>query len=141
MAAPFWSACFDTIRLWCRVASLPSIEFSQFWWEYPIVDAASTVYRSGIASNYYIGKRAADSSKLGETLSDEEESIVDKLAVCSQFVLTKIIDEIEQISADSSFDAAKIDCTIATESAVAVEEFFKTCSPEVALEANSTVHF
>ena len=52
MAAPFWSACFDTIRLWCRVASLPAIEFSRFWWEYPIVDAASTVYRSGIASNY-----------------------------------------------------------------------------------------
>ncbi len=45
----------------------------------------------------------------------------------------------EQISADSSFDAAKIDCTIATESAAAVEEFLKTCSPEVALEANSTV--
>ena len=87
----------------------------------------------------HIGKRAADSSKLGETLSDEEESIVNKLAARSQFVLTKIIDEIEQISADSAFDAAKIDCTIATEAAVAVEEFLKTCSPEVALEANSTV--
>jgi hypothetical protein len=54
-------------------------------------------------------------------------------------VLTKLIDEIEQVSAESRFETAKTDCKIAAECVAAVEGFLGQGSADVAIDSNSPV--
>ena len=84
-----------------------------------------------------ISKCAADALKLGETLSDEDEFIVNKLAANSHGVLTEILDEIEQVAGDSSYDTAQTDRTVAKECFKAVEAFLGRSSADVAVDVNS----
>jgi serine/threonine protein kinase len=86
-----------------------------------------------------ICKRAAESPKLGDPLSDEDEIIVNKLASSGNHVLTKLIDEIERQSADSSFEAAKMDRIIMAECVATIQECLGQHSTGVAIDQNSTL--
>ncbi len=83
-----------------------------------------------------ICKRVAELPKLGEPLSDEDEIIVNKLASSGSRVLTKLIDEIEQMAADAPFEAAKADSIIVNECVAAVEECLGRDSTGGHLDAN-----
>jgi hypothetical protein len=83
-----------------------------------------------------ICKRAAESPKLGGPLSDEDEIIVNKLASSGHQVLTKLIDELEQMSADSPYDAATTERIIVTECVAVVQECLGQHSTAGAIDTN-----
>ena len=83
-----------------------------------------------------IGKQATESPDLDDRLSEEEENLIKKLAPCGNRVLTKLIDEIENLSADSSFDAAATNRIITTECIAAVDEALGQRAIGEAVEAN-----
>jgi hypothetical protein len=69
-----------------------------------------------------ISSRNADSPASGESHSDAVQSLADKLAGSGHRVLTKLIDEIEQMSPDTRLDAATTERIINAECAAIVEE-------------------
>jgi hypothetical protein len=84
-----------------------------------------------------IYERVARSPELGDPLSDDDELMISQLASSGHRVLTKLIDEIELMPADSSFEAAKADQIIKAECVAAVEECLGRLTTDVALDANS----
>ena len=69
-----------------------------------------------------ICKRVAESPQPDDLRSAEDQIIVDDLASGSDRMLTKLIDDVEQMSPDSPFDAAQTERILATECVAAVEE-------------------
>ena len=86
-----------------------------------------------------ISTRVAASSQFGDPLSDEDEVIVNKLASNGNCVLTKLIDEIDQLSADLPYDAARTEQVIVTECVAAVQECLNRQAPDAALDSNSAM--
>jgi serine/threonine protein kinase len=84
-----------------------------------------------------IGNRAAASPTCGESLSDEDAAIVKSLAPRSSQALTKIVDEIEQSSADFPFEAGQTDRLLLSECSAAVEECLGQQAIDPAGEPNS----
>jgi serine/threonine protein kinase len=83
-----------------------------------------------------LGKQATESPEPGDRLSEEDEIMIQKLAPCGNRVLTKLIDEIENMSADSPFDAAATNRIITTECIAAVDEALGQCAIGESVESN-----
>src|SRR5207245_2839966 len=86
-----------------------------------------------------ICERNTNSPVLGDLLSDEDKTIVNKLASSSNHVLTKLIDEIELMSANSPSEAAKADRIIKSECVAAVEEYLSRDATDTALGLKSVM--
>jgi serine/threonine protein kinase len=83
-----------------------------------------------------ISKRHANSPSIGEPLSDADQAIVDKLASNGNHVLTKLIDEIEQMSPEAPFDDAKAERIIKSECTAAIEECLCQQTPDSAVDSD-----
>ncbi len=79
---------------------------------------------------------ACKSANLDDILPGQDELIISDLASNSG-LLTKLIDQIEQMSADSSFDAAKAEHIIETECTTAVAEVLSRHSSESDVESDA----
>jgi hypothetical protein len=86
-----------------------------------------------------ISARVDETPKLGERLSEEDEFIIEKLAASSHCVLTKLIDEIEQVTVESAFEPARAGYRIAVECVAVVEGFLGQSTAAVAIDSTSSM--
>jgi len=115
--------CQSVLRDNCRTISLSSRDPAKF-----AELAAQTIFS--------LGKRAAATTWLDDPLSDEDEAIVNKLVLSGDRVLAKIIEELEQITADTPFETAQIGRVIAAECASALQIHLGRSTTEGAVAPN-----
>jgi hypothetical protein len=86
-----------------------------------------------------IYERVARSPESCDPLSDDDEPIIRQLASSGHRVLSKLIDEIELMSADSPFETAKADRIIKAECVAAIEECLGRQSTDTDLDSNGAI--
>ncbi len=74
-----------------------------------------------------------------ESLSDEDRGLVDKLAGSSHRVLTKLVDEIEQMSPDTRLDDATIERIVKAECVAIIHECLAHGTPGGAIDSGPSV--
>jgi serine/threonine protein kinase len=109
---------FETVSRICRQSGLRGA------YRKPLLSATDPAKLVALATQAIssLGNHAAASPRFTEPLSDDDETIIKKLAPRSSQVLAKVIDEIEQSSADEPFEVAQADRLIQSECIAAIHE-------------------